>query len=77
MSPSSPPVLPGVLRALSAQDFLAYGLAQIAYVRPIRVEGQVAWALHAADGTVLTIQNQAGVAAVLARQNDLDPVSLH
>ncbi|MCM2342958.1 MAG: DUF1150 domain-containing protein [Alphaproteobacteria bacterium] len=65
------------LRDLSAQDFLAFGLAQMAYVRPIKVEGQAAWALHAADGTVLTIQNQALLVEALARQNDLEPVSLH
>lgn len=66
-----------VLRDLSAQDFLAFGLAQLAYIRPIKVEGQIAWALHAADGTVLTIQNQASLVEALARQNDLDPVSVH
>lgn len=76
MNPSSPQQ-PEMLRTLSPQDFLTYGLSHIAYIRPIKVEGQAAWALHAADGTVLTIQNKAGLATVLARQNDLEPVALH
>lgn len=65
-----------LLRALSAQDFLNFGLHQVAYIRPVHVEGQAAWSLHAADGTALTVQNKAHLAAVIARQNDLEPVTL-
>lgn len=66
-----------MLRNLSAQDFLNFGLQQVAYIRPVHVEGQPAWSLHAADGTALTIQDKAHLAAVIARQNDLEPMLLH
>lgn len=66
-----------VLRNISAQDFLTFGIHQVAYVRPVVQQGQTAWSLHAADGTALTIQNSAHLAAVIARQNDLEPVVIH
>ena len=65
------------LRKISAQDFLAFGLHQVAYIRPVHIEGKPVWSLHAADGTALTIQNDQHLAAVMARQNDLEPVGLH
>ena len=65
------------LRNLSAQDFLTFGIHQVAYIRPIKVEGQSAWSLHAADGTALTVQNNEHLAAVMARQNDLEPVAVN
>ena len=66
-----------LLRNLSAQDFLTFGIHQVAYIRAVHIEGQAAWSLHAADGTALTIQNNHHLAAVMARQNDLEPVSLN
>lgn len=66
-----------LLRNISAQDFLTFGMHQIAYVRPVHLEGQLVWSLHAADGTALTIQNSSHLAAVIARQNDLEPVTIH
>lgn len=65
------------LRKISAHDFLTFGLHQVAYIRPVHVEGQPAWSLHAADGTALTVQDNQNLAAVMARQNNLEPVSLN
>ena len=65
------------LRNISAQDFLTFGIQQVAYIRPVMAQGALVWSLHAADGTALPVQNSAHVAAVVARQNDLEPVSLH
>jgi hypothetical protein len=66
-----------VLRNISAQDFLTFGIHQVAYVRPVQQQGHMVWSLHAADGTALTVQNSSHLAAVMARQNDLEPVSLN
>lgn len=65
------------LRQISAQDFLTFGMHEVAYVRPIFQQGHVVWSLHAADGTALAVQNSPHLAAVMARQNDLEPVSLN
>lgn len=64
------------LRNLSPDDFLVVGMNQIAYIRPIMAKGQSAWALHAADGTLLTVQGKEAMAQVAARQNDLETVML-
>lgn len=64
--------------ALSQDDFLALGLGHLAYMKPIRVMGRAAWAVHAADGSPLTLLQQDFVtAAALLRQNDLISVSVH
>lgn len=71
------PASPNTLRQLSAQDFLTFGIHQVAYIRPVFQQSHVVWSLHAADGTALAVQNSPHLAAVLARQNDLEPVSLN
>jgi hypothetical protein len=65
------------LRGLSEQDFLAFGVQQIAYIRPVFVNGAVHFSIHAADGTPLAIHHDVRVAAALTRQNNLEPMYLH
>lgn len=66
------------LRELSTGDFLTLGLNRIAYIRPVMLEeGGAGWSLHAADGTLLSVQDQFEMAAQLARHNDLAPVTVH
>ncbi|HRK97583.1 MAG: DUF1150 family protein [Alphaproteobacteria bacterium] len=63
-----------LLKHLSPQAFLAFGMGQVAYIRPVTIENRKAYSLHAADGTALTLVDSLAGACVLARQNDLDPV---
>lgn len=65
-----------LLRNLSSQAFLTFGVNQIAYVRSVSVNGQTAYALHAADGLALTVIDSLDGAIMAARQNDLEPVTL-
>ncbi len=64
------------LRHLTAQDFLAFGVQQIAYIRPVMMNGAAAFAIHAADGTPLAFHENAETAKALTRQNELEPVTL-
>ncbi len=64
-------------RHLSSQAFLTLGALQIAYVRPVEVDGQPAYAVHAADGTTLAVVGNRDIAFITARQCDLEPVSVH
>ena len=65
------------IRRLSARDFLAFGAHDIAYIRPVAVaEGMEGWALHAADGSLLSIQASAELAMLLARHNDMTTVAI-
>jgi hypothetical protein len=66
-----------LLRGLSPQDFLALGIQQVAYIRPVMIEGAHRFALHAADGTRLAFHDNEALAKALARQNDLEPVTVH
>jgi len=65
------------LRALSAQDLLSFGNAQIAYIRPAIYNGEIGFSLHAADGTPLAFRDTAETIQALARQNDLDVALVH
>lgn len=65
-------------RTMSAGDFAGYGVHEIAYVKPIPDdEGGVTFAIHAADGTPLTVLPDREIAFAVVRQNDLEPVSAH
>jgi hypothetical protein len=66
-----------LLRRISAQDFLSLGTGHIAYIKPVKVLDRQAFALHAADGTALTLTDSNESAMALASQNDLDTVTLH
>ncbi len=65
-----------LLKTLSPQAFLAFGMGQVAYVRPVTINNQQVFSLHAADGTALTLVDSLEGACALARQNDLDAVTL-
>jgi len=66
------------LKSLTAQDFLYLGLQQVAYVRPVTLdEGKTAFAVHAADGTTLSVLDSLDTAVVTIRHNDLEPITVH
>ncbi|MFQ5985441.1 MAG: DUF1150 family protein [Alphaproteobacteria bacterium] len=65
------------LRHLSAQAFAALGAPYLAYINRVEAGGTVSYAIHAADGTVLAVVPDREVAFAAARQNGLEPVSVH
>lgn len=65
------------LRALSPTDLASLGLNNIAFVKPVLVEGEPAFGIHAADGTPMAIMAAHDLAFAAIRQNDLEPVSVH
>jgi hypothetical protein len=65
-----------LLKSLSPQAFLALGNGHIAYIRALDVAGNRAFAIHAADGSVLTLTDSFDSAVMLVRQNELDAVTL-
>ena len=62
---------------LSLRAFLALGSMHVAYVKPVTVDSGTAFAVHAADGSELAVFADREVAFVTARQNDLEPLSVH
>jgi hypothetical protein len=62
---------------MSDHDLAALGLQEVAYVKPVSVEGNTAYAVHAADGTEIAVMANRDIAFAAIRQNDLRPVSVH
>jgi len=65
------------LSTMSAQDFAAFGSQHLAYLKQVVIDGQPAFAVHAAHGQQLAVVAQREVADALVRQNDLEPLSVH
>ena len=63
--------------ALSPQDLMALGLEHIAYIRPIEIEGDAVFAVHAADGTRIAIAKSRDLAVAAIRHHELEALSVH
>jgi hypothetical protein len=64
-------------RHMSAQELAMVGVQDLAYVKPVMVDGAARYAIHAADGTQMAVVPNRDMAFAVVRQNDLDPVSVH
>ena len=65
-----------ILKGLSPKDFLSLGIQQLAYIRPVTVNGTEAFAICAADGTQLAVHDDIIGAQALTRQNELEPLTV-
>ena len=64
------------LRGISTDELRDFGVNHIAYIRPVSLMGNTAYAIHSADGTPLAAVETLDLALTAARQNDLEPVIL-
>jgi hypothetical protein len=65
------------IRRLTATQLAKLGVAQVAYVKAIVVNGAPAFAIHAADGTPMALAEEREVAVAAIRQHEMLPVSVH
>jgi hypothetical protein len=65
------------VRHLSGQDFALLGLAHVAYIKPIVVDGRGVYAIHAANGAPIAVTDNFDLAAATVIHNDLEPVRVH
>ena len=65
------------LRHISAEQFAQLGMKQIAYLKPIVVNGSARFAIHAADGTRIAIAEGLDVAIAAIVQHEMEPAQLH
>ena len=70
-------VSPGDTKLMSPSDLMALGLQDIAYVKPVHIEGEQAYAIYSADGQELGYAEGRDLAIATVRHNDLEPVSVH
>ncbi|MBB5695390.1 DUF1150 family protein [Roseomonas sp. GCM10028921] len=73
MNPTPSPTL----RDLSALDWARFGAQEMAYIRPVTVNGTQAVAIHAADGTPIGAAPNAALAIAAILQHEMAPVLVH
>jgi hypothetical protein len=65
------------VRNLSPADLGRLGMQQVAYVKPVIVNGAHAFAIHAADGTPMAVAQDFGVAIAAIVQHEMVPAQVH
>lgn len=66
------------IRHMSSRELALFGMQDLAYVKPVIVnDGVTAFAVHAADGTQITVLPDREIALATLRQHDLEPLSVH
>lgn len=69
--------VPFDIRHLSADQLARLGLQQIAYIRPVVVDGQAGFAIHAADGTPMAVAGDRDMAIAAVLQHEMVPALVH
>jgi hypothetical protein len=64
-------------KQITPQEFSVLGMQNLAYIKPITVNDNLAFAIHAADGTPMAVMTEREIAEAAVRQHDLEPVSVH
>jgi len=62
---------------MSRQAFAEWGLADVAYIKQVTLNGQSAYAIHAANGEQVAAAEDRDLAAALIVQNELTPMDVH
>ena len=65
------------IRHLSEAQLAQLGMAQIAYVKPVEINGERGYAIHAADGTPMAIAGDQEVAFAAILQHEMVPALVH
>lgn len=61
------------IRHITPEQLAGLGVSQIAYVKPVLLNGARAWAIHAADGTPMAMADSADVAMAAVTQQEMMP----
>ena len=65
------------IRHISEAQLAQLGLQQIAYVKPVVVNGAHGFAIHAADGTPMAVAGDRDVAVAAILQHEMVPAQVH
>jgi hypothetical protein len=65
------------IRLLSPDQLGKLGVSQIAYVKPVVVNGARAFAIHAADGTPMALAQDRTLAFAAIVQHEMHPAHVH
>jgi hypothetical protein len=73
----APPAVIMDIRHISAEQLAQLGMQQIAYVKPVVLNGEQGFAIHAADGTPMAVAGNREVAIAAIMQHEMVPAQVH
>jgi hypothetical protein len=62
---------------ISPEQLATLGMQQIAYIKPVVVDGTPAFAIHAADGTPMAVAQERDIAVAAIVQHEMVPALIH
>ncbi len=65
------------IHAITAEQLGQLGVSQIAYLKPVIVNGAAVFAIHAADGTPMAVIADRATALAAIVQNEMHPSLVH
>jgi hypothetical protein len=65
------------IRHVTTDQLGALGVSHIAYVKPVIVNGEAGFAIHAADGTPMALAGDRATAMAAIVQHEMLPLSVH
>ena len=65
------------IRHLTIEQLAQLGVSQVAYVKPVTVNGEHGFAIHAADGTPMALAGDRDVAMAAILRHEMFPLSVH
>lgn len=65
------------LKGISMADWARFGAEDIAYIRPVVVDGVKALAIHAGDGTPIGAAPSTDLAIAAILQHEMEPALVH
>ena len=65
------------IHAITAEQLGKLGVAQIAYVKPVILNGAAVFAIHAADGTPMAVAENRDVALAAIQQQEMHASLVH
>lgn len=64
-------------RKLTEKEMAQLGISKLAYVKPILLSGEIAFAIHAADGEPMAVAADRDLAIAAIEQHDMVPALVH
>jgi hypothetical protein len=64
-------------RSLTEAQFAELGVRQLAYIKPVMVEGKRVFSIHAANGVPMGLAEDSDTAAVAIIQHEMIPARVH
>lgn len=71
------PKIETLKKTLSTRELGTLGIDDVAYIKCVTIDGQKLHAIHAADGTPLTVVAERDIAFATVRQHEMNPASVH